>query len=86
MLDWQTHMIVIKGLEVDVLYVPDVIACCTVLHSICLSSGDLLEPEDVDVEDEAGDHPGPAPPGAICGAEGRQRMTMRCYTPGHDYV
>ncbi|KAK0139256.1 hypothetical protein N1851_024114 [Merluccius polli] len=37
--------IFLKALEVDVLYVPEVIACCAVLH-ICLSNGDLLEPED----------------------------------------
>ena len=43
-----------KALEVDILFVPEVITCCTILHNICLSNGDLLEPEDVDgvAEDE----------------------------------
>ncbi|XP_034722167.1 protein ALP1-like, partial [Etheostoma cragini] len=60
--------IFLKALEVDVLYVPEVIACCTVLHNICLTNGDLLEPEAY-AEGEAEDHPQPALQGAICGAE-----------------
>ncbi|XP_032363501.1 putative nuclease HARBI1 [Etheostoma spectabile] len=88
--------IFLKALEVDVLYVPEVIACCTVLHNICLTNGDLLEPE-ADVEGDAEDHPQPAPQGAICGAEDRQRtgrgqaedrqrMAMMCLVPDHNYA
>ncbi|TDG97605.1 hypothetical protein EPR50_G00228020 [Perca flavescens] len=71
--------IFLKALEVDVLYVPEVIACCTVLHNICLSNGDLLEAEDY-VYGEAGDYPQPAPQGAICGAEDRHRMAITAST------
>ena len=37
--------IFLKALEVDVRFVPEVIVCCTVLHNICLTNGDLLEPD-----------------------------------------
>ncbi|TDH00102.1 hypothetical protein EPR50_G00183870 [Perca flavescens] len=71
--------IFLKALEVDVLYVPEVIACGTVLHNIYLRNGDLLEAEDY-VEGEAGDYPQPAPQGAICGAEDRHRMAITAST------
>ncbi|XP_034741089.1 protein ALP1-like [Etheostoma cragini] len=77
--------IFLRALEVDVLYVREVIACCTVLHNICLTNGDLLEPE-ADVEGDAEDHPQPAPQGAICGAEDRLRMAMMCLVPDHNYA
>ncbi|KAK0142797.1 Protein ALP1-like [Merluccius polli] len=74
-----------KALEVDVLYVPEVIACCAVLHNICLSNGDLLEPEDGE-DEPAEDQPQPAPQDAVCGAEARQRMARLCFAPEHDYA
>ena len=40
---WQS--IFFKALEVDVKFVPEVIVCCTVLHNICPTNGDLLEPD-----------------------------------------
>ena len=80
--------IFLKALEVDILYVPEVITCCTILHNICLSNGDLLEP-DVGVDgaaDDLPDHGERAPPGAICGSEERNRMATLCYAPDHDYI
>lgn len=83
--------IFLKALEVEVKYVPEVIVCCTVLHNICVSNGDLLEPDaDVDVgraaRDQPAPGPAPAPPGTASGAEDRQRMAMACYVPDHDYM
>nr|XP_061819615.1 uncharacterized protein LOC133608416 [Nerophis lumbriciformis] len=79
-----------KALEVDVLYVPEVVACCTVLHNICLSHGDLLEPGDLQDQAAAGEGPEdpaePLSPGTVCGAEDRHRMAMLCYAPDHDYL
>ncbi|KAK0142685.1 Protein ALP1-like [Merluccius polli] len=34
--------IFLKTLEVDILFVPEVILCCTILHNICLSRGAIL--------------------------------------------
>ncbi|XP_056449927.1 uncharacterized protein LOC130385450 [Gadus chalcogrammus] len=45
--------IFLKALEVDVLFVPEVILCCTILHNICLSREDVLDPEDPE-DGEAG--------------------------------
>lgn len=96
MMKTRWRAIFLKALEVDILYVPEVITCCTILHNICLSNGDLLEPEEpVDVDgvgadgdEAAGEEPGPrgAPPGAICGAEERRRMATEIYAPDHDYL
>ena len=78
-----------KALEVDVRFVPEVIVCCTVLHNICLTNGDLLEP-DADVgraaEDQPAPEPAPAPPGNVSGAENRERIAIQCYVPDHDYI
>ncbi|CAL8344292.1 unnamed protein product [Merluccius merluccius] len=63
------------ALEVDILFVPEVILCCIILH-ICLSRGDVLDPED-GVAGAAGEEdPGQeaAPPGTVSGAEERYRM------------
>uniref|UniRef100_A0A671WXN9 DDE Tnp4 domain-containing protein n=1 Tax=Sparus aurata TaxID=8175 RepID=A0A671WXN9_SPAAU len=74
----------LKALEVDVLFVPEVILCCTILHNICLSQGDVLDPEDGE-EGVAGaaeeEDPGreAAPPGTLSGAEERNRMAALCY-------
>ena len=81
--------IFLKALEVDVRFVPEVIVCCTVLHNICLTNGDLLEP-DADVgraaEDQPAPEPAPAPPGNVSGAENRERIAIQCYVPDHDYI
>ena len=80
-----------KALEVDVLFVPEVILCCTILDNICLSQGDVLDPEDGE-DNEAGaaeeEDPGreAAPPGTVSGAGERYRMAALCYAPDHDYV
>ena len=77
----------LKVLEVDVLYVPEVIACCIILHNICLTNADVLEPEEDDVEEAGGDHlePDSVPQGAVCGAEDRHRTAMLCVAPDHDH-
>ncbi|XP_070977855.1 uncharacterized protein [Oncorhynchus clarkii lewisi] len=43
------HMIFLQPLELHPSFIPKVLAVCTVLHNICLRSGDLLEP--VKIED-----------------------------------
>ncbi|XP_068447490.1 putative nuclease HARBI1 [Clinocottus analis] len=68
--------IFLKALEVDVRFVPEVIVCCTVLHNICLTNSDLLEP-DADVGRAAEDQPAPEPPGNVSGAEKRQRIAAQ---------
>ncbi|XP_059915796.1 uncharacterized protein LOC132463548 [Gadus macrocephalus] len=80
--------IFLKALEVDVLFVPEVILCCTILHNICLSQGDVLDPEDgEDSEAGAAEEEDPrreaAPPGTVSGAEERNRMAALCYAPDH---
>ena len=83
--------IFLKALEVDILFIPEVIVCCTILHNICLSQGDVLDPEDPE-DGEAGaaeeEDPGreAAPPGTVSGAGERYRMAALCYAPDHDYV
>ncbi|KAL2096948.1 hypothetical protein ACEWY4_006155 [Coilia grayii] len=43
-----------KALEVSPTFVPKVVACCTILHNLCLADGDIVEPEAVGPE--AGDN------------------------------
>ncbi|XP_020347214.1 putative nuclease HARBI1 isoform X2 [Oncorhynchus kisutch] len=45
------HMIFLQPLELHPSFIPKVLAVCTVLHNICLRSGDLLEP--VKIEDRS---------------------------------
>ena len=77
--------IFLKALEV---FVPEVILCCTILDNICLSQGDVLDPEDgEDSEAGAAEEEDPrreaAPPGTVSGAEERNRMAALCYAPDH---
>ncbi|KAL2095436.1 hypothetical protein ACEWY4_010155 [Coilia grayii] len=51
---WRTTFL--KALEVDVTYAPEVIVCCTVLHNICLTNGDVLEPEGLMMQGGVGGH------------------------------
>ncbi|MGH0152689.1 UNVERIFIED_CONTAM: hypothetical protein FKN15_027811, partial [Acipenser sinensis] len=51
-----------KALEVHPTFVPTVISACTILHTVCLSAGDLLEPE-ADVADDDVDLLPPPGPG-----------------------
>ena len=80
--------IFLKALEVDVLFVPEVILCCTILHNICLSRGDVLDPEDREAGAAEEEDPGreAPPPGTVSGATERSRMAALCYAPDHDYV
>ncbi|KAL2082811.1 hypothetical protein ACEWY4_022629 [Coilia grayii] len=79
--------IFLKALEVDILYVPEVIVCCTILHNICLSQGDVLDNEDGVNDDEGNPGGEDAPPGTVSGAEERDRLAGLCYVPqDHDYI
>lgn len=72
--------IFLKALEIDPLYAPEVVACCTVLHNICLNNGDIMDPDETDDsvdEDEAVVEA----VDAVCGAEDRDRMATMCYAP-----
>ncbi|KAJ8406857.1 hypothetical protein AAFF_G00297730 [Aldrovandia affinis] len=47
-----------KSLEVKPTFAPEVIACCTILHNICVSNGDIMEPaEEVFRPDDNADQP-----------------------------
>ncbi|XP_049888362.1 putative nuclease HARBI1 [Epinephelus moara] len=46
--------IFLKALEVKVEFVPEVITACLFLHNLCISNGDILEPEPVEEEEEDG--------------------------------
>lgn len=70
--------IFIKAREMNVLSVLEIILCCTILHNICLSRGDVLDPEDV-VDGVAGAAAEEDP-----GREGA--LPALRYTPDHDYV
>lgn len=47
------HSIFFKVLEVNTAFMTEVVACCAVLHSVALLSGDITEPEDEEDHDEA---------------------------------
>ncbi|KAJ8362309.1 hypothetical protein AAFF_G00384540 [Aldrovandia affinis] len=47
-----------KSLKVKLTFAPEVIACCTILHNICVSNGDIMEPaEEVFRPDDNADEP-----------------------------
>ncbi|KAJ8410009.1 hypothetical protein AAFF_G00210500 [Aldrovandia affinis] len=47
-----------QSLEVKPTFAPEVIACCTILHNICVSNGDIMEPaEEVFRPDDNADEP-----------------------------
>ncbi|KAJ8399981.1 hypothetical protein AAFF_G00407110 [Aldrovandia affinis] len=46
-----------KSLEVKPTFAPEVIACCTILHNICVSNGDIMEPAEVFRPDDNADKP-----------------------------
>ncbi|KAL2087194.1 hypothetical protein ACEWY4_018253 [Coilia grayii] len=81
--------IFLKALEVDIRYVPEVILCCTILHNICLSQGDVLDVEDGIAGGAGEEHPEreAAPPGTVSGAQERDRLAGLCCAPqDHDYI
>jgi len=47
---WQS--ILFKALEVSTAFVPEVVACCTVLHSLALLNGDIDALEDEEDHDD----------------------------------
>ncbi|RXN38687.1 membrane-spanning 4-domains subfamily A member 4A-like protein [Labeo rohita] len=57
MLKTRWRSIFFKTLEVSPAFVPEVVACCAVLHNLCLQNGDIVDAEVV--EDPADDPPEP---------------------------
>lgn len=80
-----------KALEVSPAFVPEVIACCAVLHNICLQNGDTV---DADVEDPADDPPEPQNTEASAGEDVRDNLAAAVSAPDscvpalreHDYL
>lgn len=88
---WRTTMF--KAIEVKVAFCTQVVTACAFLHNVCLTHGDVLEPEDVDDQ-----LPLPLPPGdALQEASGnmlRARLSAQVSAPlalqahlfEHDYI
>ncbi|KAK7880178.1 hypothetical protein WMY93_033160 [Mugilogobius chulae] len=88
---WRTTMF--KALEVKVGFCTDVVTACAFLHNICLSNGDVLEP---DVEND--DPPPPMPPGdagqeasgnmlrARLSAQVSAPLVLQPHLAEHDYI
>lgn len=91
MLKTRWRSIFFKALEVSPAFVPDVIACCTVLHNLCLSNGDIVDPEVA--EDDDGP-PEPCNTEASAGEHVRDNLAAAVSAPGncvpalheHDYL
>ena len=37
---------ILMALEVNLTFVPEVVTCCAVLHNVCLSNEDIVDPEE----------------------------------------
>ncbi|KAL1276531.1 hypothetical protein QQF64_036154 [Cirrhinus molitorella] len=48
----QWRSLFFKALEVKPEFAPEVITCCTILHNICLTNGDIMEPEEVQPDED----------------------------------
>uniref|UniRef100_UPI0037E8DBCA uncharacterized protein n=1 Tax=Semicossyphus pulcher TaxID=241346 RepID=UPI0037E8DBCA len=92
MLKTRWRSLFFKALEVDHTFVPSVITACAVLHNICLTAGDILEPVE-DVGDIGVDPPRPVR-GVRSGHGQRDRLAGRLSAPlvhpveleDHDYL
>ncbi|XDV39295.1 hypothetical protein PO909_008552, partial [Leuciscus waleckii] len=51
------HCIFFKALEVNPAFLPEVVACCAVLHNLALLIGDIVEPEDEEDHDDGPSNP-----------------------------
>ncbi len=73
-------------------FVPDVVACCAVLHNLCLQNGYIVDPEVV--EDPADDPPKPQNTEASAGEDVRDNLAAAVSAPDncvpalhqHDYL
>ncbi|KAK7136426.1 hypothetical protein R3I94_014919 [Phoxinus phoxinus] len=91
MLKTRWRSIFFKALEVSPAFVPEVVACCTVLHNLCLLNGDIVDPEVV--EDDDGP-PEPRNTEASAGEHVRDNLAAAVSAPGncvpalheHDYL
>ncbi|RXN13240.1 nuclease HARBI1 [Labeo rohita] len=81
-----------KALEVSPAFVPEVVACCAVLHNLCLQNGDIVDAEVV--EDPADDPPEPQNTEASTGEDVWDNLAAAVSAPDncvpalheHDYL
>lgn len=68
-----------KALEVKPQFAVKVIACCTILHNLCIQDGDILEPVEEALEpDDGGDQ---VQPDLACGEQLRGRIAAAVSAP-----
>uniref|UniRef100_A0A3Q3IBX1 DDE Tnp4 domain-containing protein n=1 Tax=Monopterus albus TaxID=43700 RepID=A0A3Q3IBX1_MONAL len=79
MLKTRWRSIFFKALEVSPAFVADVVACCAVLHNLCLLNGDIVIPEMV--EDHGDDPPEPQNTGASTGDDVRDNLAAAVSAP-----
>ncbi|RXN03377.1 nuclease HARBI1 [Labeo rohita] len=92
MLKTRWRSIFFKALEVSPAFVPEVVACCAVLHNLCLQNGDIVDAEVV--EDPADDPPEPQNTEASAGEDVRDNLAAAVSAPDncvpalheHDYL
>ncbi|RXN35007.1 nuclease HARBI1 [Labeo rohita] len=81
-----------KALEISPAFVPEVVACCAVLHNLTLLSGDIVEAEDEEDHDDG--PPKPHNPQARVGDHIRDNLAAAVSAPNicvaalheHDYL
>ncbi|KAL1277277.1 hypothetical protein QQF64_023950 [Cirrhinus molitorella] len=92
MLKTRWRSIFFKALKVSPAFVPDVVACCAVLHNLCLQNGDIADPGVL--EDPADDPPEPQNTEASAGEDVRDNLAAAVSAPDncvpalheHDYL
>ncbi|KAL2080613.1 hypothetical protein ACEWY4_024406 [Coilia grayii] len=68
-----------SALEVSPTFVREIVACCTVLHNLCLADGDIVEPEAVEEDDDNG----PAERVSEAGDAARDHLAAAASAPQH---
>ncbi|KAJ8367962.1 hypothetical protein SKAU_G00079900 [Synaphobranchus kaupii] len=89
---WRT--IFLKALEVKPTFAPKVIACCAILHNICLTNGDIMEPAQAALRPENHEASLLVEPDQQCGERRRERLAAAVSAPialapvlgDHDYI
>ncbi|KAI2648030.1 hypothetical protein H4Q32_024214 [Labeo rohita] len=92
MMKTRWRSIFFKALEISPAFVPEVVACCAVLHNLALLNGDIVEAEDE--EDHDDDPPEPHNPQARVGDHVRDNLAAAVSAPNicvaalheHDYL
>ncbi|ROL53738.1 Protein ALP1-like [Anabarilius grahami] len=92
MLKTRWRSIFFEALEVSPAFVPDVVACCVVLHNLCLQNGDIIDPEVV--ADPDNDPPEPQNTEASTGEDVQDNLAAAVSAPDncvgalheHDYL